>query len=154
MDPLTRWYADPASKDIEKFAKRVLLEISATIPRQNADLIDLSQCVYYDIDTLRCMPGESLYWRYTLAIKLVNVEGWRFATYDETGAGTWNPRTEEPARLLDAQLEGILREGQHKKGALPYVQAMIALGITQTASYYPLSWAFLESLGIDLQNMR
>jgi hypothetical protein len=94
------------------------------------------------------MPGDSFYWRFTLAIQRVNTEGTWLVTlwYTNKQDYTRSLEAEEAAIYRDVQLKGILREGLRKKGALPYVHAMIALNINGTAHYYPLSWAFLQSL--------
>lgn len=72
MDPSVRWHIDPNSRAIERFGKKVLSKIPTTIPATSSSVKAFVERMHHDIKTMGAMRGETLYWRYTIAIKLIH----------------------------------------------------------------------------------
>jgi hypothetical protein len=104
------------------------------------------------IATLYGMPGETLYWRYTIALKLVHtVVRWKLTEISCKRDDT-NRLSKEAGvisltfRPLDTQFKGILKEGLMKKGGLPWDRTLCILETHNATYLYAASWKFLRGL--------
>ena len=151
MDRLTRWYIDPNSPAIEEFGQKVLSKIPTTVPATSASIKAFVHHMHGEIFALAAMPGETLYWRYTIALKLVHAAvRWKITDVDcereisLVGFEETEEVTSDAFGLLDRQFKSILEEPLMKEGDLPYGWTLCILETHGAVDLYGLSWRWLN----------
>jgi len=109
--------------------------------------------MHHDIKTMGAMRGETLYWRYTIAIKLIHTAvRWRVADSNDeqeiplVGYEDIEKDTLDHFKLLDKQFQKILETGLIKKGTLPYDRTLCMLETHQVTDLYAVSWKWLREI--------
>jgi hypothetical protein len=110
--------------------------------------------IHTRIDTLKDMEGETLYWRYTLAVILARAIGAPLRYGPTLYATLIVEEMKSNVGELDIQIEGIFIEGKSKQGALPYLESRILLQANDLERHYPRSWAFLQELSFGWEDWR
>lgn len=153
MDPSVRWHIDPNSRAIEKFGKKVLSKIPTTVPATSSSVKAFLERMHHDIKTMGAMRGETLYWRYTIAIKLIHTAvRWRVADSNDeqeiplVGYEDIEKGKLDHFKLLDKQFQKILETGLIKKGTLPYDRTLCMLETHQVTDLYAVSWKWLREI--------
>ncbi|KAF1943925.1 hypothetical protein EJ02DRAFT_432874 [Clathrospora elynae] len=127
LDPHVRYDVDPFSLYIEMYAQSALSEIPSHCGELPEDELAFMRRIHNHIEALGRMQGESLYWRYTLALQMTKALGYFMANLEYNFTPLEKTKLEQAALVLDGQLERIFKEGLKKKGGLPFDQAWITL---------------------------